>query len=181
MNTAAEATLSERRMVAAGLRLWARLVDPAEQALTAAAVELVVRARGGEFADPGWPWVVEGGPSDLFGQFRLDAGEMAEWYAGRPEHPVMVFVEALAGGRPVRRLSGLLTVLDEPTRRLVATAFRIAAAGGRDVALYAFGGDPSWQLHGGSRRLVLRPADELDQLDRPQVPFRPRLKLGAVR
>ena len=112
MTAAADATRSERRMIAHGLRLSVRLADPAEAALTGAAVELVVRARGGEFADAGWPWVVEGGRSEPLGLFRLDPDAMAAWDCGRPAHPVMAFVEALAGGRPVRRLPQLLPVLD---------------------------------------------------------------------
>ena len=67
MNTAAETALSERRMVAAGLRIWPTLLDRSEAALAGAAVELVIRARHGEFADPGWPWVREGLASDPLG------------------------------------------------------------------------------------------------------------------
>jgi hypothetical protein len=180
MSTAVEAALSERRMVAAGLRLWPAAVDPAERALTSAAVELVIRFRRGEFADPGWPWVREGMASDPLGLFWLDVEAMTAWNGGRPEHPVMHFVEALTGGRPVRRLGQLLRVLDGSSQRLVMTAFHFAAMARRDVAVYAFGGDP-WQLLGASARLVLWQADELDQLDRPRVALRPRFKFGAVR
>ncbi len=94
---------------------------------------------------------------------------MTGWNSGRPEHTVMDFVEALAGGRPARPLAGLLHWLDQETARLVLCAFDHASAGaGREVALYAFGGDP--------HQLVQRPAeptpwpvDVLDQLDRPPV------------
>jgi hypothetical protein len=92
----------------------------------------------------------------------------------------MCFVEALAGGRPVRQLGRLLRVLDSSSQRLVITAFHCAAMARRDVAVYAFGGDP-WQLLGGSAGLVFWPVDELDQLDRPRVPVRSRPRLGAVR
>ena len=166
-------------MVAAGLRMSVGMLDQAEQALTAAAVELVIRARGGEFADPAWPWIREGMASDPLGLFWLDVEAMSQWDAGRPEHPVMDFVEALAGGRPVRQLPQLLRILDGSSQRLVSTAFQCAAMARRDVAVYAFGGDP-WLILGGATQLPGWPVDEVDQLDRPRVAMRPRLKLGAV-
>lgn len=180
MNAAAEAALSERRMVAAGLRLWARMVPPAEAALTSAAVELVIRFGHGEFADPGWPWVREGPASDPLGLFWLDVEAMTVWNSGQPAHPVMHFVEALAGGRPVRQLPQLGRSLDAHSWRLVLAAFHRVASDWRDVAVYAFGGDP-WLRYGGNTQLVDWPADELDHLDRPSVAVRPRLRLGAVR
>jgi hypothetical protein len=165
-------------MVAAGLRTWAASVDLAERALASAAVELVIRARDGEFADPGWPWVREGVASDPLGLFWLDVEAITAWNGGRPEHPVMAFVEALAGGRPVRHLGHLLRILDGSSQRLVMTAFHCAAMARRDVAVYAFGGDPRRSL-GGSTRLMVWPIDELDQLDQPGVTL-PRLEMGAV-
>ena len=178
MTAATDATRSERRMIAHGLRLSVRLADPAEAALTGAAVGLVVRARGGEFADAGWPWVVEGGRSEPLGLFRLNPDAMAAWDCGRPAHPVMAFVEALAGGRPVRRLPELLPVLDRSTQQLVLTAFYTAALGRPDVATYAFGGDP-WQLLDGSPELRFWPSTDIDQFDRPAVQMRPRLKIAG--
>ena len=179
MATAAEAALSERRMVADGLRLWARLADPAESSLTGAAAELVVRACSGRFADAGWPWVIEGDAADPLGLFKLDPGVMAAWDQGRPEHPVMDFVEALAGGRPVRHLARLLRILDNPTRRLVLCAFR-HAADRRDLAVYAFGGDLSQLVDEAKPALRFWPACELDVLDRPTP--RPRLQAtGSAR
>ncbi len=76
------AALSERRMVAAGLRLWASVADPKEAGLTGAAVELVIRARRGEFADPGWPWVREGDASESARLFCLDPDAMTRWDHG---------------------------------------------------------------------------------------------------
>lgn len=179
------AALSECRMVAAGVRAWADHLDETEQPLTAAAVELVVRANGGEFADLGWPWVREA--RDL-GLFWLDVDAMTAWDGGRPEHPVMSFVEALAGGRPARPLAELLRWLDLDTCRLVLSAFDHAAAGaGRDVALYAFGGDPS-ELIPRSAEPAPWPADVLDRFDRPAMHvdsprMRPRLTMtgGSAR
>lgn len=172
-------------MVAAGLRAGVELLDQAEQPLAGAAVELAVRAYGGEFADLGWPWVREAGPSEPLDTFWLDADAMTGWDGGHPDHPVMSFVEALAGGRPARPLADLLRWLDAGTARLVLCAFDHAAAGaGCEVALYAFGGDP--------RQLVQLPAepapwpvDELDRFDRPAVQvdpmprMRPRLKVAG--
>lgn len=166
MASVENAQLNERRMVATGLRSWIADLDEDVRGLTAAAVELVIRVNAGEFADLGWPWVRE---SDELGLFWLDVDAMTGWNSGRPEHPVMDFVEALAGGRPARPLAGLLRWLDQEMARLVLCAFDHAAAGaGREVALYAFGGDP--------HQLVQRPAeptswpvDVPDRLDRRPV------------
>ena len=182
MTAGGSAALSERRMVAAGLRAWADELDQKGQPLPGVAAELVIRARAGEFADAGWPWVREAG---ALGLFWLDVDAMTAWDAGRPAHPLMSFVEALAGGRPARRLSEQLAQLDASTARLLLCAFdHAAASAGREVALYAFGGDP--------HQLVQRPAepapwpvDELDRYDRPamlvdQAPrMRPRLKVAG--
>lgn len=180
MTAASEAVLSERRMIADGLRRWSRGLDQSESARVAAAVELLVRANTGEFADPGWPWVREGDPAGPLGLFWLDPDAMAGWDCGRPEHPVMDFVEALAGGRPVRRLPVLLRILDQHTRRLVLTAFHHASADRRDVAVYAFGGDPWPLVDDASPAWRFWPAGELDVLDRPAVTMRPRLKVAGV-
>ena len=179
MTAAAEASLSERRMIASGLRLSACLAYPVDSALTAAAVELVIRACGGEFADSGWPWVVEGDSSDPLGLFRLDADAMAAWGGGRPEHPVMNFVEALAGGRRVRRMPQLLRILDQATRRLVLTAFYTTALADAEVAVYAFGGDPWPLVEYASPAWRFWPPCELDVLDRPAPVMRPRLKVAG--
>lgn len=185
MTPTQSAALSERRMVAAGLRAGVEQLDQGEQPLYAAAVELAVRANDGEFADLGWPWVTEA--PDL-GLFRLDCEAMTAWDDGRPEHPVIAFIEALAGGRPARRLAELLRRLDAETVRLVLCAFDHAAAGaGREVALYAFGGDPH-HLVQRSAEPTPWPVDVLDQLDRQAVEvnqattMRPRLRTaGAAR
>ena len=183
--TADSAKLTERRMVAAGMRAGVELLDQDEQPLAGAAVELILRACGGEFADLGWPWVREAG---ALGLFWLDVDAMAAWDGGRPAHPIMCLVEALAGGRPARRLSELLGRLDATTGRLVLCAFDHAAAGvGREVALYAFGGDPH-QLTPRPIEPSPWPVDELDQYDRPTIEvgrrqrMRPSLKVaGGVR
>ena len=163
-------------MVADGLRLWTRLADPGESVLTGAAVEPVVRRRGDQVADAGWPWVVEGDASDPLGLFRLSVDAMAAWDHGRPEPPVMDFVEASAGGRPVRQLPRLLNLLDSPTWRLVLCAFR-HAADRRDVAVYAFGGDLSQLVDDEEPALSLWPVGELDVNNRPVVQSRRMMQL----
>jgi len=90
---------------------------------------------------------------------------------------MMDFVEALAGGRPVRHLARLLRILDTPTRRLVLCAFR-HAADPPEVAMYAFGGDLSQLVDDAKPALRFWPVGELDVLDRPTV--RPRLRLQAT-
>ena len=176
MNAAAEAALSERRMIAAGLRMWPSSVGPTERALTSAAVELVIRARHGEFADPSWPWVREGDTFDPLGLFWLDVEAMTAWNGGRPEQPVMSFVEALSGGRPARLLREQLRWLDRVTVRLVMCAFdHVAAGAGRGIAVYAFGGDPH-QLVDTPAEPLPWPVDELDRQDRPAVEVEPRLR-----
>ena len=111
---------------------------------------------------------------------------MTAWNGGRPENPVMAFVEALAGARPARPLAGLLARLDASTVRLLLCAFDHAAAGAsRGVAVYAFGGDPH-QLAQTTPEPAPWPVDELDrfdrpavQINRPAVAMRPRLKMAG--
>jgi hypothetical protein len=115
--------------------------------------------------------------------FWLDVEAMTAWNSGWPEHPVMSFVEALAGGQPVRQLRHLMDCLDGQSWRLVMIAFRHAAEDRGDVVGYAFGGDP-WRIYGGRLALLDWPPDELDQFDRaaPVLPLaRPRVRMGAVR
>src|SRR4051812_20514560 len=60
---------------------------------------------------------------------------------------VLPVVEALLGGRRVPDLVQLLQRLDQCTVELVLAAFTQASRWQRDVALYAFGGDP-WAVSG---------------------------------
>lgn len=151
-----------------------------EAALTGAAVELVIRASGGEFLDPGWPWTRECSESDRLGVFWLDPARMSAWNGGQAEHAVLDFIEALAGGRPVRWLPDLLHGLDRPTRRLVLAAFDYVAADRWDVAVYAFGGDP-WELVNAlSPASRFRPPNKLVVLGRSSPVRVPRVKVAGV-
>jgi hypothetical protein len=157
VSAAGEALLSQRRMVAAGLREGIALLDPDEAYLARAAVELVIRADDGWLADPGWPWIREGA---RLGVFWLDPEAIARFTYRGGELKLLPLVEALAGGRRMTRLASLLIALDRPTLALVFAAFDEAAQAGREIALYAFGGDPR-ALAG--HRLVVWPPDDLDQ------------------
>ena len=144
MDTARDAWLSEKRMVCAGLREWPAAEEGPEADLTAAAVELVIAAFDGSLADPGWPWVREG---DELGVFWLDPEPMAGFDGVGGDLTLLPIVEALLGGRRVPDLAQLLLRLDQGTVQLVLDAFTRASRWRRDVALYAFGGDP-WAVAG---------------------------------
>jgi hypothetical protein len=125
-----EAQLSERRMVAAGLRHGVASLDPAEADMARAAVELVIRAYDGWLADPGWPWVREGA---RLGVFWLDPDAIAAFAYRSGELRLLPLVEALCGGRRVTQLANVLVGLDRPTLALVLAAFDQAAQGSRAV------------------------------------------------
>ncbi len=156
--SAMDAERNEQLMIASGLRLWASSVHRSERALTEAAVELVIGAYGGRLADWGWPWVREGGPLQPYGLFWLNPGAMSGFghEDGSYELRLLPLVQSLTGGRPVRRLWGLLAGLDSVTQQYVLEAFNHVAAAHRDVAEYAFGDDP-WVVLGQlrlSRKLI---------------------------
>lgn len=144
MDAVREAKLSELRMVCAGLRLWSATIEGPDADFNAAAVELVISAYAGSLADPGWPWVRE---ADELGVFWLDSEAMPSFDGVGGELHLLPVVEALLGGRRVNDLSRLLDQLDRPTRDLVLAAFAGASRRERDLALYAFGGDP-WSVAG---------------------------------
>ena len=144
MDAVREAKLSELRMVCAGLRQWSATIEGPDADFNAAAVELVISAYDGSLADPGWPWVRE---ADELGVFWLDPEAMPSFDGVSGELRLLPVVEALLGGRRVNDLFPLLDQLDRPTRDLVLAAFARASRRERDLALYAFGGDP-WSVAG---------------------------------
>ena len=83
----------------------------------------------------------------------LPFGALVERIIATPGHPL---------GDRTHRAAELLAWLDRATLRLVLAAFVRAARGRRDVAVYAFGGDP-FRLAGWVAETDL--IDELDDLD----------------
>ena len=156
MDAVREAKLSELLMVCAGLRQWSATIEGPDADFNAAAVELVISAYDGSLADPGWPWVRE---ADELGVFWLDPEAMPSFDGVGGELRLLPVVEALLGGRRVDDLFPLLDQLDRPTRDLVLAAFARASRRERDLALYAFGGDP-WSIAG---RLVAMQTSQCDQ------------------
>jgi hypothetical protein len=102
------------------LRSWARGLFGLE-----AAVEVLLRAMGGRFADPGWPWI-------RFDGYRLwldpDRFHPTAATLPRREAALLAIVDALASGHPIRHLADLLAEFDRDTLVLVLAAF--AHAGG---------------------------------------------------
>ena len=146
MDSGREALLSEKRMVCAGLREWPAALYGPDAAFTSAAVELVIAAFDGSLADPGWPWVRE---SDMFGVFWLDPDPMPDFDGAGGELRLLPVVEALLGGRRVPDLVQLLRrAWTRSTLDLVLAAFADASDGQRELALYAFGGDPEAAANG---------------------------------
>src|SRR3954447_437329 len=101
--------------VAAALRRWARGLYGVE-----AAVEVLLRACRGRFADPSWPWVrleeicLWLDPDQISPNLGMLSGQ---------ERRLLTIVEALASGHPVAHLPELLAELDRPSLRLVLAAF----------------------------------------------------------
>lgn len=159
MDAVREGLLSERRMVRAGLREWPATRYGPDAAFTSAAVELVIAAFDGSLADPGWPWVRE---SDMLGVFWLDPDPMAGFDGAGGELRLLPVVEALLGGRRVPDLVQLLSGLDGSTLDLVVAAFVGASDGQRELAVYAFGGDPEAIANGlRERRAIPAAVDDL--------------------
>ncbi len=144
MNAAREAVLSEKRMTVAGLREWDTSISGGHADLTHAAVELVIAAYDGSLANLCWPWVREG---DELGVFWLDPEPMVRFDGCPGQLALLPVVEALLGGRRIPDLVQLLQRLDQATLELVMAAFTQASRWHRDVALYAFNGDP-WSVSG---------------------------------
>lgn len=144
MDAVREAKLSEQRMVCAGLRQWSAATQSPDADFTAAVVELMITAYDGSLVDPGWPWVCE---AEELGVFWLDPEPMQHFDGLAGELRLLPVVEALLGGRRVADLFQLLHRLDRRTLDLVLAAFARASARERDLALYAFGGDP-WAVAG---------------------------------
>ena len=137
-----EPQLFGRERAAGDLRAWA-----AGCLATEAAVELLIAACHGRFAEPGWPWL----PSDRRGIW-LDATQIADATGGLSvgEARILSVVESLAIGAPLDDLAGLLAGLDPRSLALVLAAFR-HAGGGREPV-------PDWVS--GDQRSQERPTAE---------------------
>jgi hypothetical protein len=108
--------------IAAELRDWARGCHSTE-----AAVELLIRACGGRFVDPGQPWL----RTDDRGITWLDAQVIGRYsYAvSSGERHILALVEALALGKPLQDVAGLVASLDPYHLDLVLAVLRHAACG----------------------------------------------------
>jgi hypothetical protein len=108
--------------IAAELRDWARGCYSTE-----AAVELLIRACGGRFVEPGQPWL----RTDDRGIIWLDA-EVIRCYSravSSGERHILALVEALALGKPLEDVAGLMASLDPHHLGLVLAVLRHAACG----------------------------------------------------
>jgi hypothetical protein len=108
--------------------------------LTEAAVELLIRARGGRFLEPGQPWL----RTDDRGITWLDA-HVIERYShavSSGERHILALVEALAVGKPLEDVGGLMASLDLYHLSLVLAVLRHAACvSGRHLNPQASGCD----------------------------------------
>jgi hypothetical protein len=108
--------------IATELRNWARGCNS-----TAAAVELLIRACGGRFLEPCQPWL----RTDDRGITWLDAQTIALYahaVASRERH-ILGLVEALAVGKPLEDVGGLMASLDPYHLGLVLAVLRHAGSG----------------------------------------------------
>ncbi len=108
--------------IAAELRTWARGCYSTE-----AAVELLIRARGGRFVESVQPWL----RTDDRGITWLDAEVIARYAAAvsSGERHILTLVEALALGRPLEDVGGLMASLDPHHLGLVLAVLRHAGCG----------------------------------------------------
>jgi hypothetical protein len=103
--------------IAAELRNWARGCHSTE-----AAVELLIRARGGRFLEPGQPWL----RTDDRGITWLDAHVIKRYshaVSSGARH-ILALVEALAVGKPLEDAGGLMASLDPYHLDLVLASMR---------------------------------------------------------
>jgi hypothetical protein len=112
--------------IAAELRTWARGCHSTE-----AAVELLIRARGGRFVESGQPWL----RTDDRGITWLDAEVIARYTdaVSSGERHILALVEALALGRPLEDVGGLMASLDPYHLGLVLAMLRHAGCGSRST------------------------------------------------
>jgi hypothetical protein len=108
--------------IAAELRNWARGCHSTE-----AAVELLIRARGGRFVEPGQPWL----RTEDRGITWLDPeviGQYSDAVSSGERH-ILALVEALALGKPLEDVGGLMASLDSDHLGLVLAVLRHAGCG----------------------------------------------------
>ena len=108
--------------IAAELRNWAQGCHSTE-----AAVELLIRARGGSFVESGQPWL----RTDDRGITWLDAEVIARYSdaVSSGERHILALVEALALGKPLEDVGGLMASLDPYHLDLVLAVLRHACCG----------------------------------------------------
>jgi hypothetical protein len=130
---------------AMGLREWARGMYATE-----AAVELLLRSFGGRFADAGQPWI-RYRPGGVW----LDVDAMIDTTDSLSggEQRVLRVVEALAYGRPVPDLPGVLAGVDRDNLTLILAAFshasgshehNVARRDGDTLQMYQLGPVLAW-------------------------------------
>jgi hypothetical protein len=112
--------------IATELRNWARGCNSTE-----AAVELLIKARSGRFLEPGQPWL----RTDDRGITWLDAKTTALYShaISSGERHILALVEALALGKPLEDVGGLMASLDPYHLDLVLAVFRHAACGSGSI------------------------------------------------
>jgi len=117
---------ANRGGVAAELRNWAQGCHSTE-----AAVELLIKACGGRFVDPGQPWL----RTDDRGITWLDAQVIARYShaVSSGERHILALVEALALGKPLEDVGGLGQLEPLPSRYRPCGAAACRLWGGRHV------------------------------------------------
>jgi hypothetical protein len=114
--------------IAAELRNWARGCHSTE-----AAAELLIRARGGRFLEPGQPWL----RTDDRGITWLDAEVIARYAdaVSSGERHILALVEALALGKPLEDVGALMASLDPYHLGLVLAVLRHAGCGSGSIRI----------------------------------------------
>lgn len=140
-----------------GLRTWAR-----GGYATEAAVELLVRAMGGRFAWPDWPWIRS---NPIAGWYWIDPDAIVTG-SGRlsgGEQRLLAVVAALLDGPPLMDLADTLAGLDRDNLALVLAAFAHAGGSHEDTVLRLTDAGPEFDSPGP---LVAWPDDDQPESDR---------------
>ena len=123
--------------IAAELRTWARGCHSTE-----AAVELLIRACGERFVEPGQPWLRSNDRGITWHEPQV-IGRYSDAVSSGERH-ILALVEALALGKPLEDVGGLLASVDPCHLGLVLGVLRHAGCGSASTRNSSEGSACQW-------------------------------------
>ena len=152
--------------IVAELRDWARGCHTTE-----AAVELLIRAHNGRFVEPGQPWL----RTDDRGIAWLDAEVIARYSDAvlSGERHILALVEALALGKPLEDVGGLMASLDPYHLDLVLAVLRHACCGKGLTRHFKRRRRRVLEMTGRSRSISMSHSDSTSRRASGCSPYRP--------